>query len=77
MPRFVPTEELFKGRHFDQEIVVLSVRWYFEFTLSFRDLVAMMDERGIGLAHTTLLRWVEHYPTEFKGDGSDTQVPEE
>ena len=24
MPRFVPVEELFKGRHFDREIVVLS-----------------------------------------------------
>ena len=28
MQRFVPVEELFKGRHFDQEIVVLNVRWY-------------------------------------------------
>jgi len=28
MPRFVPVEKLFKGRHFDQEIVVLCVRWY-------------------------------------------------
>ena len=54
MPRFVPTEELFKGRHFDEEIVVLCVRWYLSFKLSFRDLVAMMGERGIGLAHTTI-----------------------
>jgi transposase-like protein len=61
MPQFVPTEELFKGRHFDQEIVVLCVRWYLSFKLSFRDLVAMMDERGVGLAHTTILRWVQHY----------------
>ncbi len=28
MARFVAAEELFKGRHFDQEIVVLCVRWY-------------------------------------------------
>jgi len=47
MPRFVPTEELFKGRHFEQGIVVLCVRWYLSFKLSFRDLIAMMDERGI------------------------------
>ena len=39
MPRFVPAEELFKGRHFDQEIVVLCVRWYISFKLSYRDLV--------------------------------------
>jgi len=66
MPRFVPVEELFKGRHFDQEIVVLCVRWYLSFKLSFRDLVAMMSERGIGIAHTTILRWVQHYTAEFQ-----------
>jgi len=64
--RFVPVEELFKGRHFDQEIVVLCVRWYLSFKLSFRDLVAMMRERGISLAHTTILRWVQHYSPEFE-----------
>jgi len=65
MPRSVSVEELFKGRHFDQEIVVLCVRWYLSFKLSFRDLVAMMCERGINLAHTTILRWVQHYTPEF------------
>ena len=45
-----------RGRHFDQEIVVLCVRWYLSFKLSYRDLVAMMAERGIDLAHTTILR---------------------
>ena len=66
MPRFVPVEELFKGRHFDREVVVLCVRWYLSFKLSYRDLVAMMDERGIELAHTTILRWVQHYSPEFE-----------
>jgi len=66
MPRFVAVEELFKGRHFDREILVLCVRWYLSFKLSFRDLVAMMSERGIGIAHTTILRWVQHYTPEFE-----------
>src|SRR5450631_3948492 len=66
MPRFVPVEQLFKGRHFDQEIVVLCVRWYLSFKLSYRDLVAMMSERSIDLAHTTILRWVQHYMPEFE-----------
>ena len=66
MPRFVPVEELFKGRHFDREIVVLCVRWYLSYKLSYRDLVAMMNERGIDLAHTTILRWVQHYSPEFE-----------
>jgi hypothetical protein len=60
MPRFVPVEEQFKGRHFNQEIVVICVRWYLNYKLSYRDLLAMMNERRIDLAHTTTLRWVQH-----------------
>jgi transposase-like protein len=39
---------LIKGRHFDQEIIVLCVRWYLRYKLSFRDLAEMMTERGFG-----------------------------
>jgi transposase-like protein len=46
---------LFKGRHFDQEIIVLCVRWYLTFKLSSRDLVQMMAERGIVLADNNLI----------------------
>ena len=42
-------EDLFKGRHFDREIIVLCVRWYLGFKLSIRDLVEMMAERWIVL----------------------------
>src|SRR5271165_4252345 len=51
-------QDLFKGRHFDQGIIILCIRWYLTFKLSSRDLVQMMAERGIVLAHTTILRWV-------------------
>ena len=54
-------QDLFKGRHFDQEIIILCVRWYLAFKLSSRDLVQMMAERGVLLAHTTILRWVRRY----------------
>jgi transposase-like protein len=46
--------------------MVLCVRWYLSFKLSNRDLVAMMIERGIDVAHTTILRWVLHYTPEFE-----------
>ena len=59
-------QDLFKGRHFDQEISVLCIRWYLTFKLSSRDLVQMMAERGIALAHTTILRWVQPYVPEFE-----------
>ena len=56
---------LFKGRHFEQEIIVLCVRWYLRYKLSYRDLVEMMAERGLSVAHTTILRWVQRFAPEF------------
>ena len=58
--------DLFKGRHFDQEVFILCVRWCPSFKLSSRDLVQMMAERSITLAHTTILRWVQRFVPEFE-----------
>jgi hypothetical protein len=66
MAGFPGLDELFEGRHFDREIIVLCVRWYLLFKLSFRDLVEMMAERGLSMAHTTIMRWVHHYVPEFE-----------
>lgn len=37
---------MFKGRHFDQSVILLCVRWYLAYNLSLRDLEEMMAERG-------------------------------
>ena len=66
MTSFLRLDELFEGRHFDREVIVLCVRWYLRFKLSFRDLVEMMAERGLSMAHTTIMRWVHHYAPEFE-----------
>src|SRR5437868_12690116 len=65
MAKLKTVEELFKGRHFDRDVVILCVRWYLRFKLSLRDLVEMMAERGLSLAHTTILRWVRRFAPEF------------
>ncbi|HDR3897230.1 MULTISPECIES: IS6 family transposase [Bacillus] len=54
-------ENLFKWRHYQPDIILLTVRWYLRYNLSFRDLVEMMEERGLSLAHTTIMRWVHQY----------------
>ena len=72
MTELVSAQDLFKGRHFDQEIIVLCVRWYLTFKLSSRDLVQMMAERGILLAHTTILQWVQRYVLILKSVGRRT-----
>jgi transposase-like protein len=62
----MPASELLKGRQFDRAVIVLRVRWYLSFKLSSRDLVELMSERRIALAHTTILRWVRRYEPEFE-----------
>lgn len=57
---------LLRGRHFDHSIIILRVRWYITYKLSYRDLVEMMSERGVVLAHTTILRWVQCFVPKFE-----------
>ncbi|PVE20153.1 IS6 family transposase, partial [Microvirga sp. KLBC 81] len=52
---------MFKGRHFDQSVILLCVRWYLAYSLSLRDLEEMMAERGISVDHATIHRWTVHY----------------
>jgi hypothetical protein len=65
MSKLKSLDKLFDGRHFDREIILLCVRWYLRYKLSLRDLVEMMADRGLSLAHTTILRWVQRYSPEF------------
>ena len=53
--------ELFRGRHFRDEIIVLCVRWYLRYPLSYRDLEEMMAERGLRIDRSTIARWVLRY----------------
>jgi putative transposase len=52
---------MFKGRHFDQWVILLCVRWYLAYGLSLRDRKEMMAERGINVDHSTIHRWVVHF----------------
>jgi transposase-like protein len=52
---------LFRGRHFRSDLIVLCVRWYLRYPLSYRDLEEMMAERGLALDHSTIARWVLYY----------------
>lgn len=58
-------ENLFKWKHYQPDIILLTVRWYLRYNLSFRDLVEMMEERGLSITHTTIMRWVHQYAPEL------------
>src|SRR3954463_16471377 len=53
--------KLFKYRHFEPEIILLCLRWYLRYSLSYRDLEEIMAERGLSVDHTTIYRWVQRY----------------
>jgi transposase-like protein len=55
----------FKWKHYQPEVIMLMVRWYLRYNLSFRDLVEMMEERGLSISHTTIMRWVHQYGPEL------------
>jgi transposase, IS6 family len=56
----------FKWRHFRAEIILLCVRWYLRYALSYRDLEEMMAEGGLSVDHTTIYRWVQQYAPELE-----------
>jgi transposase-like protein len=56
----------FKWRHFEGEIILLCVRWYLRYALSYRDLEEMMRERGVPVDDTTIYRWVQRYAPELE-----------
>ncbi len=60
------TPPLFKWRHFQADIIILlNVRWYCRYALSYRNLEEMMLERGVEVDHSTINRWVLKYAPEL------------
>jgi transposase-like protein len=51
----------FKGFRFPPEIIVLAVRWYLRYGLSYRDVEELLAERGIEVDHVTIYRWVQRF----------------
>jgi len=58
-------QSLFKWRHFLPEIILLNVRWYCRYPLSYRNLEEMMADRGVEVDHSTIHRWVLSYAPEL------------
>ena len=54
-------KNIFKYRHFKSEIIILSVRWYLKYPLSYRNIAEILFERGIKVNPSTIMRWVHEY----------------
>jgi len=62
----IKRDPIYRGRRFAAETIELCVRWYITYRLSYRDLAAMLAERGIVVSHTTIMRWVLRYVPEYE-----------
>ena len=58
-PVLVPSA--FAGLRFPPDVILLAVRWYLRYGLSYRDLEELLAERGIDVDHVTLYRWVQRF----------------
>jgi transposase-like protein len=67
MTKPVGRDPIYRCRRFSAETIELCVRWYITYRLSYRDLAAMMAERDVIVAHTTIMRWVLRYAPEYEG----------
>ena len=66
MSKPLQSDSIYLKRHFGVEIIVLCVRWYITYKLSYRNMAAMMTERADVVSHTTIMRWVIRYAPEFE-----------
>ena len=56
----------FKGRHFQHDMILQSIRWYLTYSLSYRDIEELMAERGFSVDHSTINRWVLHFSPQLE-----------
>ncbi len=57
---------MFSRRRFPVEIILVCVRWYCKYGISYCDLTEMMQERGVEVAPSTIMRWVHRYAPELE-----------
>jgi transposase-like protein len=57
----IPPQSAFVGFRFPPDVIVLAVRWYLRFALSYRDVEELLAERGVEVDHVTIYRWVQRF----------------
>ena len=54
----IPPRSTFAGFRFPSDVIIIAVRWYLRFGLSYRDVEELLTERGVEVDHVTIYRWV-------------------
>jgi transposase-like protein len=58
---WLPSKAAFAGFRFPAEVIVVAVRWYLRYNLSYRDVEELLVERGVEVDHVTVYRWVQRF----------------
>jgi len=66
-----PPRSRFAGFRFSPDVIMVTVRWYLRYSLSYRDVEELLAERGITVDHVTVFRWVQR----CHRTGNTTQHP--
>ena len=56
-----PPRSAFAGFRFPPDAIIVAVRWYLRFGLSYRDVEELLSERGVEVDHVTVYRWVVRF----------------
>ena len=56
----------FKWRQFEPQLIITAVGWYLRYSLSYRDVEELLEERGLSADHVTVWRWVQCYSPELE-----------
>ncbi len=58
---WLPPRSAFVGFRFPAEVIVVAVRWYLRYGLSYHDVEELLAERGVEVDHVTVYRWVQRF----------------
>lgn len=58
-------DNVFKWKPYETDMILLTVRWYLKYCLSYKNVAEMMKEQGLNIPHTTIMRWVHEFEPEI------------
>ena len=62
----MPRRDPFRGHRFPKDVILLAVRWYCRYPLSYRDVRDLLAERGISVDAATVYRWIQKFGPEIR-----------
>ena len=57
-----PLTSCFAGFRFPPDVIMVAIRWYLRYSLSYRDVEELLAEHGIKADHVSIYRWVQRFP---------------